>query len=518
MYKKINLRKLILLICFFSVIVSLASAFYSIYHTQRALIIDNTMESNRVYAEKMAEMTNAFIGSSMSQLRYSAKILSTKFHDQSTLRNEVDRLKYQTNSFNSVVIVNSEGVIASISPETIQVQGVKLKSYQAKQSLRAKKPLVTDPFISPAGNFLTSISYPIFSESGEYLGYISGTIYLDKENILSTLLSKHSYVDGSYLYVVDRNHTILYHPNQEMVGKTIDDNAAINSVTEGKTGGKDIFNSQGVEMLAGYSAVTSSGWGIVAQKSKSLTLKVLQDRLKQVVLTTLPLAIIILIFIWFASAYISRPLWQLANIAKNFENHLTVVDELRKITPWYYEVSNLKRSFMTAFNVVSSTIDELNTNSMTDSLTGLLNRRGFETVLEGLETEKKPFSVLAIDIDYFKKVNDTYGHDAGDKLLICFAETLKKQAREKDFIIRAGGEEFFILLPSSDGDKAEIIAERIRKSIESTNYPLVGNITASIGISHYSNYDEPIDETLKLADQALYKAKSNGRNRIETNY
>ncbi|MGU3845762.1 cache domain-containing protein, partial [Vibrio diabolicus] len=113
-------------------------------------------------------------------------------------------------------------------------------------------PVVTEPFISPAGNYLLTISYPIFSQSNEYLGYIGGTIYLEKDNILAELLIQHAYKYGSFLYVVDESNTLIYHPDKSRVGEVINDNIAINAVTMGQRGNKEIVNSRGVEMLAGY--------------------------------------------------------------------------------------------------------------------------------------------------------------------------------------------------------------------------------------------------------------------------
>ncbi|MCV5389879.1 PDC sensor domain-containing protein, partial [Escherichia coli] len=90
------------------------------------------------------------------------------------LDKEAERLRTQTKSFNSVVVVNAKGVIISVSPETLQVKGVRLVGERKRQSLNAQPPVVTEPFISPAGNYLLTISYPIFSQSNEYLGYIGG--------------------------------------------------------------------------------------------------------------------------------------------------------------------------------------------------------------------------------------------------------------------------------------------------------------------------------------------------------
>ncbi|MBT0026483.1 diguanylate cyclase, partial [Vibrio alginolyticus] len=161
---KLNLRQLILFLSIFSMMVTLLNAFYSIYHVQRELTVTNTIESNRVYAEKMARMTDTFIESALSQLEYSALMLRSKVRDTDELQQEVDRLRLQTNAFNSVVIVNAKGIIVAVSPEAIQVKGVQLTSESSLQSLKAKSPIVTDPFVSPAGNYLISISHPIFSE------------------------------------------------------------------------------------------------------------------------------------------------------------------------------------------------------------------------------------------------------------------------------------------------------------------------------------------------------------------
>ncbi|MCG6229684.1 MULTISPECIES: diguanylate cyclase [Vibrio] len=517
MFEKLNLRKLILVLGVFSVVITLFNAFYSIYKVQRDLIVNNTMESNRVYAEKMAEMTDAFIESAFSQLKFSAHVLSSKMNNSQVLELEAERLRTQTDSFNSVVIVNTEGVIVAVSPETVQVKGVKLTSERSLQSLRAQAPIITDPFVSPAGNYLTSISYPIFSSSGVYLGYVGGTIYLEKKNILTTLLGQHGYKDGSYLYVVDRNHTLIYHPDKRRIGQVIVNNEVINDVIQGDFGGKDIFNSQGVEMLAGYAPVKNAGWGIVAQKSKQLTLSTLDEQMWKVFLESLPIGILTLLLIWVSSIFISRPLWQLASAVRNFESHVKTMDDLKKINPWYFEASHLKISFLRAFSIVSNTIEKLHSDSLTDSMTGLLNRRGLDKAIESFRLENIPFSVLALDIDYFKKVNDTYGHDVGDELLKNVSQLMKNQAREHDVLCRVGGEEFMIFLPNTDLNRAFEAAERIRKSIEIYSFPTVGNITISIGISSWEGLAERIDDVIKKSDQALYKAKNNGRNRTEVN-
>ncbi|NOI35820.1 diguanylate cyclase [Vibrio cyclitrophicus] len=515
MLEKVNLRKLILVLCVFSAMVTLLNAFYSLYQVQRDIIINTTLESNRVYAKKMAEMTDVFLDSAMTQLQYSAKALSDSTNDKSALTEETKRLKNQTKLFNSVVVVNSDGVITAVSPETVKVKGIKLTSESSLQSLKAQAPLVTDPFVSPAGNYLISLSYPIFSNQRKYLGYISGTIYLETANILGQLLNEHSYEDGSYLYVVDRHGTLIYHPNKTRIGQVITNNDAINTVSEGESGSLDIVNSLGTQMLAGYAPVSQSGWGVVAQKPKQSTLLMVNQQMKEVFITTIPVGILTLMFIWVFSSFISKPLRQLAMAVTGSDRNSNTVNNVKQVHSWYFEASQLKSSFLRAFGIAFETIDTLHTASLTDAMTGLLNRRGLDKAVDQLQHQSIPFSVLALDIDFFKSVNDNFGHDAGDELLKSFAQLMKEQSRDQDLLFRSGGEEFIIFLLNSDVQDAFRFAERLRKKVELYDFANVGGVTVSIGVSFWNTEEKPIRATLKEADTALYLAKNNGRNRSE---
>jgi two-component system, cell cycle response regulator len=158
-----------------------------------------------------------------------------------------------------------------------------------------------------------------------------------------------------------------------------------------------------------------------------------------------------------------------------------------------------------------------------DALTGLYNRRYMETHLTHLVAHSinrgKPLSALAIDVDFFKPVNDTHGHGVGDKVLQELSLRIRENIRSVDMPCRVGGEEFVVILPGTDGQVADRIAERIRKSVASkpfsTGNSLVKlNITVSVGVSSLSGPDDKTDEFLKRADQALYRAKNEGRNRV----
>jgi two-component system cell cycle response regulator len=161
--------------------------------------------------------------------------------------------------------------------------------------------------------------------------------------------------------------------------------------------------------------------------------------------------------------------------------------------------------------------------AVTDALTGLHNRRYMEThlasLLEQAAARGKPLSVLVLDIDYFKAINDGHGHDAGDDVLREFAGRVRKSIRGIDLACRYGGEEFVIVMPETDMGVAQMVAERLRRRIAIEPFTVgqagqVIEVTISIGLAALSGLDDNAPAILKRADQALYRAKRDGRNRV----
>lgn len=161
--------------------------------------------------------------------------------------------------------------------------------------------------------------------------------------------------------------------------------------------------------------------------------------------------------------------------------------------------------------------------AITDALTGLNNRRYMETHLATLAEQAsqraKPLALMILDIDYFKRINDTHGHDGGDDVLREFAMRLRKSIRGIDLACRYGGEEFVLVMPETDIKVAGMVAERLRRSIAGEPFT-VGkgtkriDVTISIGLATLETKGEPIEDVLKRADVALYRAKNEGRNRV----
>lgn len=167
---------------------------------------------------------------------------------------------------------------------------------------------------------------------------------------------------------------------------------------------------------------------------------------------------------------------------------------------------------------IAGLFEEVKAQAVTDGLTGLYNRRYFEEYLKKEVTralrQKQPFSIIGLDLDHLKQINDKFGHAFGDLAIKTIAEVLKKNARSIDTAARMGGEEFNVILPGVDSNGAMIAAERIRKALENEKLDTIDHITASIGVATFLEHSDNIEDILELTDQAMYQSKRNGRNRV----
>jgi diguanylate cyclase (GGDEF)-like protein len=166
-------------------------------------------------------------------------------------------------------------------------------------------------------------------------------------------------------------------------------------------------------------------------------------------------------------------------------------------------------------------MEHLRENALRDPMTGLYNRRFLEeyvsALVAGSQRRKSVFSVLMLDLDFFKQVNDTHGHEAGDKVIKTLADILQRNVRTSDMAVRYGGEEFLLVLMDTGAEQGLKVAEKIRGEVEATKIPLPGGMlqkTISIGVAEYPNDSDTFWQVVKFADVALYKAKSDGRNRV----
>ncbi len=162
-------------------------------------------------------------------------------------------------------------------------------------------------------------------------------------------------------------------------------------------------------------------------------------------------------------------------------------------------------------------IKDLENKATLDPLTKLFNRGKFNEVLaqemQLAKTTSTPLCIIFLDIDFFKKVNDTYGHDAGDRVLVTLAEIISSTMRKGDFISRWGGEEFIITLQATSIEEASMVADKLRKIVSEYDFDTVKTVTISLGVTQYIE-DEEESTFVKRVDDALYEAKESGRNKV----
>jgi len=510
----LDLRALILIFVLLSVLATLANSLYTAYRVQRDALVTHALESNSAYAAKVASSVGAFLRSAQSHLDYSATELGKHWGSAAQLRNEAVRLQAQDADFNSIAIADADGKVLEFYPDALQIIGSTLHSEVIAQTHTTRRPHLSTAYVSAAGNLVVFMSQPIFDSSGAFVGTVGGSIYLRKQSALHTVISNHFHHEGTFAFVADSKRQLLYHPEPERIGETLGWSKTVDAALAGKSGSMEVDNYKGVPMLAGYAQVADANWAVVVQQPRALTLAPLKRLTHDVVLGMLPAGVLGLFFLWIGAALIARPLKQLAGVAEQLAAP-KAAETLEGVRTWYRDASAIRQALLTSVHLLNQKLGRLTEEAQSDPLTGLANRRAMTALLTMLEQAGQEYSLLALDIDHFKRVNDTFGHDAGDVALQSVSDILKEHSRTGDLACRAGGEEFVLVLPNTSLQSAVSIAERIREAIAVNEVPHVGRITMSIGVATGQKDGPSFEAVLKLADDRLYQAKDGGRNRVQ---
>jgi len=508
----LNLRKLILILTIFAVSCLFIISLLIGHYIAKKELINDSLALNYEYAFKIANSTDNYFRNLLSELKHSTLAVSYSFDNNKLRQYEVDRLKNQAHYFNAVIIGDRRGNILNFSPASFdsgQLTNQDLLNF--KHLAQSKQPYISQPYYSIRHNLIIFIAQPIFNKQNIYQGYMVVVINLNEKNIISDLLASEYGYKKNYMYVIDQSRQIIFHPDSARIGSIMTNNTALSYMNQINRGRVELINSRGIENLAGFARISTTNWIVVSQQPTRELLKQANSVIYKVSVVILLFYLLIFLVIWKLSLFISSPLNHLAKMASRL-NQPEIEQKIQAISPWYYEVQKFKLSLLLSAQNFSKKISEMNHHVNSDPLTGLYNRRGIDIFIKEMVDNHTPFSILLIDVDYFKKINDTYGHIQGDIVLKQIAGHLRTNFRKDDICCRCGGEEFAVLMPTIDKKAVYNSAERLRKKIESNITNLSGPVTISIGIAYWPESSKSTEEVFKIADHYLYQAKREGRN------
>ena len=431
--------------------------------------------------------------------------------------------------YQELMLLNLEGKIVASSAK--QATTVKLP---AKWRLRAQanKYTIGRPHwdeILQAG--VVVITQPIRTANERLLGVLAAKINF--QTIGKTL---QNYAQGEIgeLYLITGEGVLLV-SSQPIAAKFLETQLAGRTTRKlfyGEGDPQKYYSYHGKPVVGDLKQISELDWGVVAEKERAKAYAQIV-RLRNV---TLVLVVGLLLFIGLGAYLLGltlvRPLDRLTGgaskvAAGDLEVDLPVLSrsEVGYLTEVFNDMVARLRQGREELAAINKTLREKNQElhelSITDSLTGLYNRKHLMETLDNevvrSKRHKHDFAVLVVDIDHFKKYNDTYGHLAGDEVLSRLATVFKESVRSCDYVARYGGEEFILVLPEigpQDGVKA---AERIRKKVLKENFAADGKeiqVTVSVGVASYPKDGEEPQAIIRHADTALYEAKESGRNQV----
>ena len=368
---------------------------------------------------------------------------------------------------------------------------------------------------------------PVTTASGTLLGTMAAKLnFSGIDGILSTYANDPSH----QLYIMTRAGEIL----TGSMGVEIPFNPKLPAgVAERLFDQKDVpleyDDARGTEVLGALLAVPDVEWGVVAQKDRAMAYAAI-DELRN---TTLALIVAVLLLTGLAAYVLGltivTPLGRLTRGATRIASGDLEVSlphyghsEVGYLTGVFNEMVERLRSFRDENAAINRELreraDELHAQTMIDSLTGLYNRTQLSELLAREQARSKrrnhSYSILMIDIDYFKRFNDTHGHQAGDELLKSVAGVFRSFVRSCDVAARYGGEEFLIMLTETGSSEALSCAEKIRAKIAELRARNAASITVSIGVASFPENGADVEAVIHQADAALYRCKRGGRNRV----
>jgi diguanylate cyclase (GGDEF)-like protein len=390
----------------------------------------------------------------------------------------------------------------------------------------------------PNGEPLRFIDFaaPIRNADGQVIGVLGAHAHWSwvTRIVESAAFSHKNSTPDIEALIIDHDGKILY--PEALAGQQL---AAMDSKLQGWTAGNGFLTSM---VTVPTPSSTALSWSIAVRQPLETALQPARLLMYKLLLLGVVAAVLFGLVAYYLALYLSRPIEQLARSARQVQNkepgaQFPLQHPVREIAQLGQSIDAMTQSLLgkerelqeanasLEATVAQRTLAltqanaELLSLATHDSLTGVYNRRRFDEKLTEytllFRRTGRPFSLLLIDADHFKRINDTHGHAVGDEVLQQLAQLIQSSLRTTDFVARYGGEEFAVLLPEiAQPDTPEVVAEKIRAAVAEAVFPAVGNVTVSIGVGLADPADNNHSALIKRADQQLYQAKAAGRNQV----
>jgi diguanylate cyclase (GGDEF)-like protein len=510
--RKIRFNVLIIGLLVFSMLGSIAILTGVALKSQNNTLTESTLQSNFEGARNLNVTMNTLIDMMFRSLGTTAKFIAER---EITLEQSSDTLRDMMGGqhyFNAVITVDGTGVIRSSMPESMGLTGQRINDPAALRALEERKPFITEPYTASTGGPVILVSHPVLDKEGQYRGFVGGFIYLQEKNVFSDTFN-HAIRSkkGTFAYVVDRSGSLLYNPDDKRIGEVAEKDELRQKLMNGPVNYALITTANGRNYLAGFLIIPKIGWGVVFQTPAAAVNDAMKLLIQSQLTSIIPLFVLLLIISLWIARKLTVPFAMLTETARKISIGERVNDP-PFTSHWNYEAHHLSRAMMRAVGGLQNQADQMTEEARTDKLTGLANRASLDERLAKWTAEGKPYTLLVLDIDHFKAVNDTYGHRIGDEALVHLAGILANETGEGDLCCRFGGEEFIVLLPAQSLRVGQNIAERIRRKMEGSISPTGNPITVSIGLAGCPEHGDDFNKVFEQADQALYNAKRSGRN------
>ncbi|HEY7026636.1 MAG TPA: diguanylate cyclase [Gemmatimonadales bacterium] len=430
---------------------------------------------------------------------------------QGRLSDYLNSVRERFQDYEELLVLDPQGQVVASSSKS---HGTIYLAAGWQDDIQNDRPVVGVPHWDDSLNKpVMVVAVPIRRTDGPLLGALSARLSLERAD---NILRRFAPGDSGQVYLIGANANVITSAQassgtvmaQRLAKEALDRLSA----TEGAA--VEYQNYDGNEVVGTLNSIPGLGWSVVAEIPSTEAFRQVNRLRNLTILMVLALLVGVGLIAWLLGLLIVRPLTRLAQGAAEVATGSLAVD-LPEVGGG--EVGDLTRVFNNMVDRLRESREELERLSTLDGLTGLANRRHLLSRL-ALESSRAKrghhsFAVLMVDVDNFKAYNDSYGHLAGDEVLVRLAEIMRECCREVDCAARYGGEEFLVLLTETGMEGAVEVAERVRARLASETFA-GGRITLSVGVASYPEFGESPEAVIMSADVALYQAKHLGRDRV----